>query len=72
MSCDTAAAIANFAVIRDGQPLRIRWKIHEKMDEMWIGYTIDKSFLTSYGGYWVKNGIVSYYGGRETKIGDQY
>jgi len=42
------------------------------MDEMWIGYTIDKSFLTSYGGYWVKNGIVSYYGGRETKIGDQY
>jgi len=69
LSCDTAVAIANFAVIRDGRPLRIRWKIHDKNDEMWIGFTMNQSYVTSRGGYRNALGIVSYYGGRERYIG---
>jgi len=71
LSYDTAVAIANFAVIRDGRPVRIRWKIHEKTDEMWIGFTIDQSFVAWHGGYWHRDGIISYYGGRERYIGQE-
>merc|ERR1711920_1113984 len=69
LQMDTAVAMANFAVIRDGRPVRIRWKIHEKNDAMWIGFTIDQSYVSLHGGYWCKRGIISYYGGRERKIG---
>jgi len=71
LSRDTAAAIANFAVMRDGRPVRIRWKIHEKNDEMWIGFTMDKSYVTHHRGYWCSSGIISYYGGREAYIGSK-
>jgi hypothetical protein len=68
---DATAAIANFAVMRDGRPIRIRWKINNKGDEMWIGFTADRSYLSNVNmnGTRCTAGNISYYGGREGKIG---
>jgi len=71
LSENTAGAIANFAVVRDGRPVRIRWKIYGKNDEMWIGFTIDQCFVTYHEKYRCSTGIISYYGGRERHIGSE-
>jgi len=38
---------------------------------MWIGFTLDKSYVISPSYYWCKNGTISYYGGLESEIGSR-